>query len=85
MSYEYIYYIHVYVFRLGISSDFISGFCGETDTEHADNLSLIRTVGFDQAFTYRFDAIHIHLHIKKHISIRIDISSSLYVHVYIIV
>ena len=59
MSYEYIIYIYMYVyvyiyeFRLGISSDFISGFCGESDEEHADNLSLIRTVGFDQAFTYR--------------------------------
>ena len=45
--------VYICVFRLGISSDFISGFCGESDEEHSDNLSLIRTVGFDQAFTYR--------------------------------
>lgn len=39
---------------LGISSDFISGFCGETEVDHGDMLSLLRTVGFDQAFTYKY-------------------------------
>ena len=39
---------------LGLSSDFIAGFCGETDAEHAEHLSLLRDVGFDQAFTYAY-------------------------------
>lgn len=39
---------------LGLSSDFISGFCGETEDEHADLISLIKEVGFDQAFTYSY-------------------------------
>jgi len=39
---------------LGLSSDFISGFCGETEEEHKDMLSLISEVGFDQAFTYSY-------------------------------
>eukprot|EP01039_Chlorochromonas_danica_P001286 gene1286-1404_t len=39
---------------LGISSDFISGFCGETEADHEGMLSLLRTVGFDQAFTYKY-------------------------------
>ena len=69
MSILYIYIclcVCIYEFRLGISSDFISGFCGESEEEHADNLSLIRSVGFDQAFTYRLAAIplYLHTHIK---------------------
>lgn len=39
---------------LGLSSDFISGFCGETEEEHNDTLSLLREVGYDQAFTYSY-------------------------------
>ncbi|XP_006838634.2 CDK5RAP1-like protein [Amborella trichopoda] len=39
---------------VGISSDFICGFCGETEEEHADTLSLIRTVGYDMAFMFAY-------------------------------
>ena len=39
---------------LGISSDFISGFCGETEEEHQDTLSLLEKVQYDQAFTYSY-------------------------------
>ncbi|KAL7489790.1 hypothetical protein ACHAW6_015632, partial [Cyclotella cf. meneghiniana] len=35
---------------VAISSDFVSGFCGETEQEHQDTLSLIEKVQFDQAF-----------------------------------
>ena len=38
--------------RLGISSDFISGFCGETEDEHKETLSLLQNVEFDQAYMY---------------------------------
>ena len=30
---------------LGLSSDFISGFCGETEEEHREHLSLLTQVG----------------------------------------
>jgi len=40
--------------NVGISSDFISGFCGETEEEHMDTLSLLREVRFDQAFMYAY-------------------------------
>jgi len=40
--------------RLGLSSDFISGFCGETEEEHEALVALIEDVGFDQAFTYSY-------------------------------
>jgi tRNA A37 methylthiotransferase MiaB len=37
-----------------ISSDFISGFCGETDEEHRDTVMLMERVGFDQAFMFAY-------------------------------
>jgi tRNA A37 methylthiotransferase MiaB len=32
----------------------ISGFCGETTTDHEDTLSLLRTVRYDQAFMFAY-------------------------------
>jgi tRNA-2-methylthio-N6-dimethylallyladenosine synthase len=39
---------------IGISTDFIVGFPGETDADFADTLSLVREVGFDQAFVFKY-------------------------------
>ncbi|KAF9619224.1 hypothetical protein IFM89_005778 [Coptis chinensis] len=39
---------------VGISSDFICGFCGETEEEHADTLSLVKTVGYDMAYMFAY-------------------------------
>ena len=36
------------------TSDFISGFCGETEAEHADTVSLVREMGFSQAFMFAY-------------------------------
>ena len=36
------------------SSDFISGFCGETEEEHEQTLALLRDVEFEQAFMYAY-------------------------------
>lgn len=33
---------------VSISSDFISGFCGETEAEHRDTISLLEEVRYDQ-------------------------------------
>lgn len=33
---------------VSISSDFISGFCGETEADHRDTLTLMETVRYDQ-------------------------------------
>ena len=37
---------------IGLSTDIIVGFPGETDKEFEDTMNLVRTVGFDSAFTF---------------------------------
>lgn len=37
-----------------LSSDFISGFVGETDIDHKNTISLIETVGYDMAYMYAY-------------------------------
>lgn len=39
---------------LAFSTDLIAGFCGETDAEHADTLSLMEAVRYDHAFTFAY-------------------------------
>lgn len=45
-----------YVCLLGVSlsSDFISGFCGETEDDHQQTLSLIREVGYNVGFLFAY-------------------------------
>jgi MiaB/RimO family radical SAM methylthiotransferase len=39
---------------VAITSDFITGFCGETEAEHEDTLSLMEYVKYDQAFMFAY-------------------------------
>eukprot|EP00301_Raphidiophrys_heterophryoidea_P023568 c7406_g1_i2.p1 GENE.c7406_g1_i2~~c7406_g1_i2.p1 ORF type:complete len:436 (-),score=104.91 c7406_g1_i2:52-1359(-) len=39
---------------VSLSSDFISGFCGETEEDHQQTLSLLREVQYDQAFMFAY-------------------------------
>ena len=39
---------------VSISSDFISGFCGETEEQHFDTISLMKQIRFDQAYMYAY-------------------------------
>ena len=39
---------------IAFSTDLIAGFCGETDAEHADTLSLMRAVRYDHAFMFAY-------------------------------
>ncbi|HYG50384.1 MAG TPA: tRNA (N6-isopentenyl adenosine(37)-C2)-methylthiotransferase MiaB [Flavobacteriales bacterium] len=38
----------------GISTDIITGFCGETEAEHQDTLSLLREVNFDYGYMFKY-------------------------------
>lgn len=40
--------------KLGLTTDIIVGFPGETDAEFADTISMCREVRFDDAFTFKF-------------------------------
>mmetsp|Transcript_35245 Transcript_35245/g.45452 ORF Transcript_35245/g.45452 Transcript_35245/m.45452 type:complete len:565 (+) Transcript_35245:28-1722(+) len=39
---------------VSISSDFIAGFCGETEEDHLGTVKLIRDVGYDMAYLYAY-------------------------------
>lgn len=39
---------------VSLSSDFISGFCGETDEDHQQTLSLIREVDYNVGFLFSY-------------------------------
>ena len=40
--------------ELALSSDFIVGFPGETDQDFADTLRLVRSVGYAQAYSFKY-------------------------------
>ena len=40
--------------NVALSSDFISGFCGETEADHLETLTLLEQVRFDKAFMFAY-------------------------------
>merc|ERR1712146_327966 len=41
---------------VSLSSDFIAGFCDETEAEHQDTISLLEEIQFEQAFMYAYSS-----------------------------
>ena len=46
--------VHAIIPDVAITSDFISGFCDETEEEHQDTISLLQQVRYDQAFMFAY-------------------------------
>ena len=46
--------IRKYMPDAAISTDLISGFCGETEEEHAETISLMTEVGYDMAYMFKY-------------------------------
>ena len=45
---------HTHLPEVSLSSDFIAGFCGETEEEHRDTISLMERVKFDMAYMFSY-------------------------------
>uniref|UniRef100_A0A3Q3WV92 Mitochondrial tRNA methylthiotransferase CDK5RAP1 n=1 Tax=Mola mola TaxID=94237 RepID=A0A3Q3WV92_MOLML len=48
--------------EVSLSSDFISGFCGETEDDHLQTLSLIREVGYNVGFLFAYSMRKVSAH-----------------------
>ena len=46
--------IRKYVPGCAISTDIIAGFCSETDQDHRDTISIMKEVGYDYAFMFKY-------------------------------
>ena len=51
-----------------LSSDFIAGFCGETEEEHQDTVSLMETVKFDMAYMFAYSMRKVSTGSHTHVS-----------------
>lgn len=60
----------VCVLGVSLSSDFISGFCGEKEEDHQQTLSLIREVGYNVGFLFAYSMRKVNalrqLYCKRH-------------------
>ncbi|PJF18722.1 putative cdk5 activator-binding protein [Paramicrosporidium saccamoebae] len=51
---ELVEHIREIIPNVSLSSDFIAGFCGETEADHQDTLGLLETVGYDMAYMFAY-------------------------------
>lgn len=45
---------HSLIIDVTLSSDFMTGFCGETEEEHSDTISLMKLIEFDMAYMFAY-------------------------------
>ena len=63
--------IRKYIPDCAISTDLIAGFCGETEDEHKETLSLMREVGYEYAFMFKYsmrEGTYAHKHLQDNIA-----------------
>lgn len=58
--------VYVCVSEVSLSSDFISGFCGETEEDHQQTLSLIREVGYNVGFLFAYSMRKVNTAMSRH-------------------
>ena len=59
---DLVHHIREIIPNIYFSSDFITGFCGETEEEFQDTLSLIKLVKYNKAFLFSYsmrEVIHL--------------------------
>ena len=54
MFYDFYINFCLFVVDVALSSDFMTGFCGETEEEHNDTISLLNLVEFDMAYMFAY-------------------------------
>jgi len=62
--------------NVGLSSDFICGFCGETDEEHLNTISLLEKIRYDNAFMFAYsmrERTHAHRHLSDDVPSEVKI------------
>lgn len=50
----YVIYYSVFMIGVSLSSDFITGFCQETEEDHQQTVSLLREVSYNSAFLFAY-------------------------------
>ncbi len=40
--------------QIALSTDILTGFCGESEADHQETLDLMQCVGYDQAFLFAY-------------------------------
>lgn len=51
---ELVYRIKEFIPRISISTDLILGFCGETEEQFQDTVSLVKEVRYSNAYVYAY-------------------------------